>query len=305
MTTALNRPQAGDETYAITVPSKRRRPARNADADRGKPRPLIFIGLALVALFWVFPLIWALLSSFKERSDLFAYPPQLFPANPTWGNYVELFAKYPFVSWFLVSTVIAVVSTVITVFVCSLAGFGFAKYRFRGQRVLFDVMFSSMAIPFAVIIIPLFVMLAKTGLATPWFALIVPWVAPAFGIFMMRQFCEQSIPDEILDAARIDGVGEFTIFRRIVVPLLRPALGALAVWSFLGTYNNFLWPLIIVSDPSMYTLPLGLQSIFGAEGRQYDIVLAGSILAAIPSVIVFIALRNQLIDGLSAGAVKS
>lgn len=121
---------------------------------------------------------------------------------------------------------------------------------------------------------------------------------------MMRQFCEQSVPDEILDAARIDGASEFTIFRRIVVPLVRPALGALAVWSFLGTYNNFLWPLIIVSDPDQYTLPLGLQVVFGAEGRQYDIVLAGSILAAIPSILVFVALRKQLLEGLSAGAVK-
>ncbi|MEU2199314.1 carbohydrate ABC transporter permease [Isoptericola sp. NPDC019482] len=303
MTTTLHAP--APESAVPSPSSSRRRSARFADSERGRPRPWIFAGLTLAALFWLFPLIWALFSSFKQRSDLFAYPPRLVPADPTIGNYVALFEKYPFVSWFVVSTVIAVVSTAITVFVCSLAGFGFAKYRFRGQRLLFDIMFSSMAIPFAVIIIPLFVMLAKTGLATPWFALIVPWVAPAFGIFMMRQFCEQSIPDEILDAARIDGASEFTIFRKVVVPLLRPALGALAVWSFLGTYNNFLWPLIIVSDPDMYTLPLGLQSIFGAEGRQYDIVLAGSILAAIPSVIVFIALRKQLIDGLAAGAVKS
>jgi multiple sugar transport system permease protein len=271
----------------------------------GKPRVLIFIGLSLAGLFWLFPLIWALFSSFKKRSDLFAYPPTLLPDQPTLENYTNLLSKYPFFSWFLISTVIAVVATIITVFVCSLAGFGFAKYDFRGKRLLFDLMFSSMAVPFAVVIIPLFIMLAKTGLATPWFALIVPWVAPAFGIFMMRQFCEQSIPGEILDSARIDGATEFTIFRTIVVPLLRPALGALAVWSFLGTYNNFLWPLIIVSDPSLYTLPLGLQSIFGAEGRQYDIVLAGSILSAIPSIIVFIALRKQLMEGLSAGAVKS
>ncbi|PRY02566.1 carbohydrate ABC transporter permease [Allonocardiopsis opalescens] len=278
---------------------------RRPGASRDTSRPLIFIALALVGLFWLFPLVWALFSSFKQRSDLFGYPPTLIPADPTVLNYVSLFERYPFVSWFLVSTVIAVVSTVITVFVCSLAGFGFAKYEFRGKRALFDIMFSSMAIPFAVIVVPLFIMLAKTGLAQPWFALIVPWVAPAFGIFMMRQFSEQAIPDEILNAARIDGAGEFTIFRSIVAPLLRPGLGALAVWSFLNAYNNFLWPLIVVGDPDMYTLPLGLQAIFGAEGRQYDIVLAGSILAAIPSVIVFIALRKQLIDGLAAGAVKS
>ncbi|WP_456286421.1 carbohydrate ABC transporter permease [Microbacterium sp. JZ70] len=298
--TSLRAPST--ETVTVGV----RRSSRNAAApERGRARPFIFIGLTLAGIFWMFPLIWALASSFKDRSALFAYPPSLLPAEPTLGNYAQLFAGYPFLNWFAVSAVVAVVSTVITVFVCAMAGFGFAKYEFRGKNLLFDVMFSSLAIPFAVIIIPLFIMLAKTGLAAPWFALIVPWVAPAFGIFMMRQFTEQAVPDEILAAARIDGASEFTIFRSIVLPLLRPALGALAVWSFLGTYNNFLWPLIIVSDPQLYTLPLGLQSIFGAEGRQYDIVLAGAILAAIPSILVFIGLRKQLIDGLSAGAVKS
>ncbi|WP_432571653.1 carbohydrate ABC transporter permease [Kineococcus sp. SYSU DK005] len=268
-------------------------------------RHWVFAALTLAALLWVFPLVWALSSSFKPRSDLFSYPPRLLPTEPTVENYHNLFAGYSFLQWFLVSTVIALIATAVTVLVCSLAGFGFAKYSFRGKDALFNTMFSSLAIPFAVIIVPLFIMLAKTGLTQPLFALIVPWVAPAFGIFMMRQFCEQAVPDEILDAARIDGASEFTTFWRVVLPLLRPALGALAVWSFLNTYNNFLWPLIIVSDPAQYTLPLGLQSIFGAEGRQYDIVLAGSILAAVPSIVVFVALRKQLIEGLSAGAVKN
>ncbi|TDC21639.1 carbohydrate ABC transporter permease, partial [Streptomyces sp. 8K308] len=219
-------------------------------------------------------------------------------------NYTALFDAHPFWQWFLISTVIALASTTITVVVCSMAGYGFAKYRFRFQSALFNVMFSSLAIPFAVIVVPLFVFLARTGTADPWFALVVPWVAPAFGIFMMRQFVAQSVPDEILDAGRIDGVGEAGLFWRLVMPLLRPAIAALAVWSFLNSYNNFLWPLIVIGDPDIYTLPLGLQAIFGAEGRQYDIVLAGSMLAAIPSILVFVALRKQLIDGLSAGALK-
>lgn len=272
---------------------------------RVKPgRVALYVGLVTASAFWLFPLVWAVSSSFKERSDIFAFPPRLLPQNPTLENYTTLFADHPFVRWFVFSTVIAVVATVITVLVCSLAGFGFAKYRFKFQSVLFNLMFSSLAVPFAVIVVPLFVLLANTGLAVPWFALIVPWVAPAFGIFMMRQFVEQSVPDELLDAGRIDGVSEFGLFWRIVLPLLRPSLGALAVWSFLNTYNNFLWPLILIGDPDDYTLPLGLQAIFGAEGRQYDVVLAGSMLAAIPSILVFVALRKQLIDGLSAGAVK-
>ncbi|MDT0319027.1 carbohydrate ABC transporter permease [Streptomyces millisiae] len=282
-------------------------PNRRGTNRSRTPRPgrvALYAGLVLASAFWLFPLVWALFSSFKQRGDIFAYPPSLLPPDPTLDNYTSLFDAHPFWQWFLISTLIALVSTTVTVLVCSMAGYGFAKYRFRFQSALFNLMFSSLAIPFAVIVVPLFVFLARTGTADPWFALIVPWVAPAFGIFMMRQFVAQSVPDEILDAGRIDGVGEAGLFWRLVMPLLRPAIAALAVWSFLNSYNNFLWPLIVIGDPDLYTLPLGLQAIFGAEGRQYDIVLAGSMLAAIPSVLVFVALRKQLIDGLSAGALK-
>ncbi|MCC8242922.1 carbohydrate ABC transporter permease [Saccharothrix luteola] len=165
-------------------------------------------------------------------------------------------------------------------------------------------MFSSLAVPFAVIVVPLFIMVAKARPTDPWFALVVPWVAPAFGIFMMRQFTERAVPDELLDAARIDGCTEFGLFRRVVLPLLRPALGALGVWSFLDSYNSLLWPLIVIIEPEDYTLPMGIQTLFGATGRQYDLGLAGSVLAAVPSLLVFFLLRKQLPEGLTAGAVK-
>jgi hypothetical protein len=171
-------------------------------------------------------------------------------------------------------------------------------------RLLFGVMFSSLSVPFAVILVPLFVILVKSGLGSPWFALIVPWVAPAFGIFMMQQYIVQSVPDSVLEAARIDGASEFGIFRTIVLPLLRPSLGALAVWQFLQSYNSFLWPLVLVSDSSQYTLPLGLQTLFVSEQRQYDLVLAGAVIAVVPAVALFVVLRKQLLEGLSTGAVK-
>lgn len=282
-------------------------PKRTDTRDRpsGPGRIALYATLVLLALVYVAPLVWALSSSFKDRSDIFAFPPRLWPDPATFANYANLLAGHPFWNWMLMSTVVALLSTVATVFFCSLAGFGFAKYEFRGKRLLFDVMFSSLAIPFAVILVPLFILVAKLGLAHPLFALIVPWVAPAFGIFMMRQYTEQSIPDELLHAARIDGCSELRIFWSVVLPLLRPAVGALGVWSFLTTYNTLLWPLVVVSEPQYYTVPLGLQALFGAEGRQYDLVMAGSILATIPAVVVFILLRKQLVSGLTAGAVKS
>jgi ABC-type glycerol-3-phosphate transport system permease component len=132
----------------------------------------------------------------------------------------------------------------------------------------------------------------------------VPWVAPAFGIFMMQQFIVQAIPDELLESARIDGSSEFGTFRRVVLPLLRPSLGALGVWSFLQSYNSFMWPLVIISNTEQYTLPLGLNILYASENRSYDLVLAGAVLASIPTILVFILLRKQLLEGLVAGAVK-
>ncbi len=267
-------------------------------------RWLLYAFLGSLVVVFVLPMLWALASSFKPRGDIFGYPPSLVPDPFTLDNYTRMLDAQPFWSWFAISTVVAVVSTAVAVFVCSLAGFAFAKYRFRGKNVLFNIMFSSLTVPFAVIVVPLFVMLVKTGLNNPWFALIVPWLAPAFGIFMMRQYVEQSVPDEILESARVDGASEFRLFLRIVMPLLRPALGALAVWSFLSTYNSFFWPLIVVGNDEQYTLPLGIQSIYAAEARQVDLVLAASVLAAIPSLLLFTALRKQLLEGLTAGAVK-
>ncbi|KOT39155.1 sugar ABC transporter permease [Streptomyces caelestis] len=288
-------------TATSRAPHGARRPARRKPAGRA----LLYAFLIALLLVFALPLLWALSASFKSRGDIFSYPPQPLPVPATLENYRGLLGGHPFWGWLLISTVVALMSTAASVALCSLAGFAFAKYRFRGQNVLFTIMFSSMAVPFAVIVVPLFVMVAKAHLTTPYFALVVPWVAPAFGIFMMRQFVEQSVPDALLDAARVDGCTEFGLFRRVVLPLLRPALGALAVWSFLTSYNSLIWPLIVVSDPGQYTLPLGLQALFGATGRQYDLVLAGSVLAVIPSLLVFFLLRRQLLEGLTAGAVKS
>lgn len=280
------------------------RPA--ADRTRRRvSRTLLYVFLIVLLLVFALPLLWALSASFKDRADIFSYPPKLWPSPATLANYRGLLDGNPFWSWLLTSTAVALISTAASVLLCALAGFAFAKYRFRGKNALFNIMFSSLAVPFAVIVVPLFIMVAKAHLATPYFALVVPWVAPAFGIFMMRQFVEQSVPDALLDAARVDGCTEFGLFWRVVLPLLRPALGALGVWSFLNSYNSLIWPLIVVSDPGDYTLPMGLQALFAATGRQYDLVLAGAVLAAIPSLVVFFVLRKQLLEGLTAGAVKS
>jgi ABC-type glycerol-3-phosphate transport system permease component len=263
------------------------------------------VALTVIAAVVVVPLLWTLSTSFKQRGDMFAYPPAPLPNPPTLENYRHLFQQAPFSSWFLTTVIVAVVSTVLAVFVCSLAGFGFAMYRFPGKTFLFNFMFGSLAVPYIVVLLPLFVILTQVGLTEPFFAMIVPWIAPAFGIFMMRQYVEQTIPHELLEAGRVDGCGEFRIFLSIVFPILRPAVGALAVWNFINSYNAFLWPLMIVNDPHRYTLALGLANLYGAQSRQIDLVMAGAVLAAVPSLIVFFLLRKQLLEGLTAGSVKS
>jgi len=277
-----------------------RRTSRRPTTGRG----LLYLTLVALLVIFILPMLWALSGSFKPRGDIFATPPSLIPNPATLENYRNLLTTQPFWSWFAISIGTAAIATTVSVFVCAMAGYGFAKFRFRGKRILFTVMFSSLSIPFAVILIPLFVLVVKSGLANPWFALTVPWVAPAFGIFMMQQFIVQAIPDELLESARIDGSSEFGTFRRVVLPLLRPSLGALGVWSFLQTYNAFLWPLVIISDSTQYTLPLGLNILYAAENRSFDLVLAGAVLASIPTILVFILLRKQLLEGLAAGAVK-
>lgn len=287
---------------AATTMTRTRR--SSSPAGRRARMTGLYVVLVLILIVAVLPLLWALSSSFKPVAEIFVYPPKLWPTHGTLQNFTDLFKNVPFPRWLWTSLWVSILATALAVFFCSLGGYAFAKYHFPGQRVLFDIMFSSMMIPFAVILIPLFVEMAKIGWADTYVALIVPWVAPAFGIFMMRQFIIQAVPDQVIEAARIDGASEFGIFCRIVLPMVRPALGALAVWNFLNSYNSFLWPLVVLSSEEKFTLPLGLNSLVGTYSREYGLVMAGTILAAVPTILIFLALRKQLIEGLTVGSVK-
>lgn len=261
---------------------------------------VLVVGLIIAAL----PLLWALSSAFKPVSEIFDYPPSLVPVNPTLASFERLFTEFNFWRWFAISVAVSIGTTIAAVFLSALGGYGFAKFRFPGQKLLFDIMFSSLMIPLAVVLVPLFVQITRLGLADTYIALIVPWVAPAFGIFMMRQFVLQSVPDEVIEAARIDGCSEFGVFLRIALPMIRPALGALGVWTFLNSYNSFLWPLVVLSSQDKFTLPLGLNTLISGYGREYGLVMAASVLAAVPTITAFLVLRKQLIEGLTVGSVK-
>lgn len=219
------------------------------------------------------------------------------------ANYQNLWKTVPFNRYFINSVFIATASTLLTLFFCSLGGYAFAKYRFRGQKILFGILLASMMVPFQVLLVPLFGLMYDIGWLNSYKAIIIPFSVGAFGVFLMRQFIV-TIPTELLDAARIDGCSEFGIYYRIVLPIIKPALGALTIYSFLGSWNGYLWPLIILRDESKYTLPIGLANLVGIYRQDYGMLMAGTLLSLMPIVILFLAMQREFVQGITLGSVK-
>jgi ABC-type glycerol-3-phosphate transport system permease component len=263
-----------------------------------------YLGLALLCGFMAFPFLWMLVSSFKPMQEIFAGDSFL-PQAPTLDNYSRLFGDLGAALKTWNSFFIATTATLASLFLCSLGGYAFAKLRFPGRRALFTLMLATMAIPFAVIMVPLFILMRNVfdWIDTPW-PLIVPTAANAFGIFFMRQYLF-SLPDEMLDAARVDGASEFTIFRRIVLPTSIPGLVSLGIIFFMARWNDVLWPLAILHQDDVRTLPLMIISLQGTAGRTpYDLIMAGSVLSVVPMLVVFLLLQRHLIAGVTSGAVR-
>ena len=263
-----------------------------------------YAALTALCVFMLFPFVWMLVSSFKPFPEIFAGRTFL-PQAPTLDNYVALFERYDALRKFWNSFYIAGSATALSVFLCALGGYAFAKFAFPGRNVMFAIMLASMTIPFAVMMVPLFVMMRNVfgWIDTPW-PLIIPGAANAFGIFFMRQYM-LSVSDDMLDAARIDGASEFGIFVRVVLPTALPGLASLAIIFFMASWNNFLWPLAVLRSPPMHTVPIMLNSLQGPPGRTaFDLLMAGSVLSVIPMLIGFFFLQRYLIAGITAGSVK-
>lgn len=219
------------------------------------------------------------------------------------SNYRNLWKTVPYNRYFINSVFIATASTLLTLFFCSLGGYAFAKYEFRGQKILFGILLASMMVPFQVLLVPLFGLMYDIGWLNSYKAIIIPFSVGAFGVFLMRQFIV-TIPSELLDAARIDGCSEFGIYYRIVLPIIKPALGALTIYSFLGSWNGYLWPLIILRDEAKYTLPIGLANLVGIYRQDYGMLMAGTLLSLMPIVILFLAMQREFVQGITLGSVK-
>jgi ABC-type glycerol-3-phosphate transport system permease component len=258
-------------------------------------RALAYTAVIVLSAAMIFPFLWMLVSSLKPFEEIFAGDTFL-PRNPTLGNYRALFEQSDALGKIWNSLFIATTASALSVFLCALGGYAFAKFRFPGRNLLFGLMLASMALPFAVVMVPHWI-------DTPW-PLIVPGAANAFGIFFMRQYMV-SVPDEMLDAARVDGASEFGIFVRIVLPTTLPGLVGLGIIFFMASWNNFLWPSAVLRSPENYTVPLMLRSLQGPPGRTaYDVLMAGSVVSLLPMLLVFLLLQRHLIAGITAGSVK-
>lgn len=263
-----------------------------------------YLALAVVSALMLFPFAWMLASSFKPFTEIFAGRSFL-PEQPTLANYASLFQQSDALRKVWNSLYIAALYTALAVFLCAMGGYAFAKFRFPGRGVLFGFLLATMAVPFAVVMVPLFIMMRNWfhWIDTPW-PLIVPWAANAFGIFFMRQYM-LSVPDDMLDAARVDGASELRIFLRIVLPVSRPGLASLAILFFVLKWNDFLWPLAVLRSEEVQTVPVMLNSLQGPPGRTaFDVLMAGSVVSVLPMLLLFLLLQRHLVVGLTAGAVR-
>jgi multiple sugar transport system permease protein len=267
--------------------------------------PSLALHAALVfgALVTLTPLLWMVSASFMSPGESNSFPPRLLPQVPTLQNYVDLFTRLNLARYLLNSTLVAVSATLISLIINSMAGYAFAKLRFVGRERVFRILLAALVIPGQVGMLPLFLLLKSMGLVNTMAGVVVPFMAGIFGIFMIRQYA-MSIPEDLLDAARVDGAGEYRIFWSIVIPVIQPILVTLAVFTFLSAWNDFMWPLIVLSDDAKYTLPVALASLSGEHVQDTGLMMAGSVLTVLPVVLLFIVLQRAYIRGVMMGSVK-
>lgn len=261
--------------------------------------------LTLLGLTMIIPFIWMLSTSLKPPTEILS--PNFFPQEPTSANYQHVLNDTELPRWYVNSLIVAMISTVSVAFFDSLAGFVFAKYQFPGKRAIFIIFLSSLMVPTEMLIIPWFIMASDPIIGGTWvdtyWGIAFPGVITAAGIFLMRQFM-QGVPDELLDAARIDGVSEFGLFWRIAVPLSLPAIGALCIFNFLGNWNAFIWPLIATTRSEMFTIPIGLQQFSSESGSDWNFIMAGASLSVIPLLIIVIVFQRYIIEGIALTGLK-
>ena len=261
----------------------------------------LILGIGLIVT--MTPFLWMLSTSFKPGGGIFTYPPQLLPHHPTLEWYRQLFRDVDFLLHFKNSLVVSVTTTLFNLIFCSLAGYAFAKLRFRGRSKLFSLLMTTVMIPGQITMIPVFLFLKRLGLLNTYWGLILPASAGIFGIFLIRQFM-LTIPDDLIEASRIDGCSEFRIYWNVVLPLCKPVLATLGIFTFMGSWNDFLWPLIVMVGEDRYTLPVALANLNGQHTTKFGLLMAGAVVVVIPVILVFVLAQKYVIRGIATTGLK-
>ena len=271
---------------------------------RGSGRWWLYAILSVALVAVVAPFAWMVLGSFKGEGELRQAPPTWWPHSASLDNYTQLFSKLDFGTYFTNSIVVAVAVTAGNLLFCSMLGYALAMLEFRGKRALFAVVMATLMIPGVVTFVPLFVLVANAGLINTLPGLFLPFLVSPFGVFLMRQFI-LGLPRDLLDAGRVDGAGELRIFARIILPLCGPALATLGILTFLGSWNNFLWPLVVAQSDRVYTLPVALALYStGQNSTQYGLLLAGATVVVLPMLLVFLVFQRRFIEGIATTGIK-
>jgi multiple sugar transport system permease protein len=267
------------------------------------PAVVVHLALAVAVGVTLLPLLWMLSASLMPAGEATAFGHHLLPSTVTFEHYRALFTRLNLARDAANSALLAAAVTLVSLALNSMAGYAFAKFRFAGRDRIFRILLATLVVPGQVAMLPLFLMLRELGCINTYWGVIIPGMASIFGIFLIRQYA-LSIPDSLLDAARIDGAGEFRIYWSLVLPVCKPILVTLAIFTFMGTWNDFLWPLIVLTNSDMYTLPVALANLVGEHVQDTELMMASSVLTVLPVVILFMALQRYYIEGIMSGGVK-
>jgi multiple sugar transport system permease protein len=263
----------------------------------------LYAGLVAGALLALGPMLWMLAASFMPAGEANSYPPRILPSRPTLEHYSALFTRLDLGRNLLNSAIIAAGVTALSLLINSMAGYALAKLRFRYRERIFRTLSTGLLLPVQISMLPLFLLFKELGLINSYWGVIIPSMASIFGIFLIRQYT-LAMPDDLLDAARIDGAGEFRIYWSVALPVIRPILATIAIWTFLNSWNDFMWPLIVLSDEAKYTLPVALANLSGEHVQDTELMMAGAVVTVLPVMLVFLLLQRYYIQGVMAGSVK-
>ncbi|MEL6937301.1 MAG: carbohydrate ABC transporter permease [Cyanobacteria bacterium J06607_17] len=265
---------------------------------------LMYALLGGIAIAMLLPLLWLVSTAFKSGTEnIFEFPPRFFPQDPTFSNFVKVWETNPFGRYFFNSTLIAGVTVALNLLFCSLAAYPLARLNFRGRELIFSLIVATILIPFQIVMIPLYILTVRLGLTNSYLGVIFPSIASAFGIFLMRQ-AFQNVPKELEEASRIDGCTELGIWWHIMIPSVRPALVTLAIFVFIGSWSDFLWPLLVLNRPEYYTLPLGVARLAGSFSLDWRLIAAGSVIATAPILLFFIVMQRYIVPSEISSGVK-